>query len=537
MNLRDTDRMLTARERALALHYPFLDTTALLAATPDFTQLPLARALALGCLPVRIEGQAWVVIGDPTDADLVDRLATRTRAPLALADAGDLAARLQSLEREARALDGAGLAAGARGGVLAREGADGREVLRGEQISLRGIAEDESPVVRLVNSTLHDALLGGASDIHFEATPDGLVVRYRIDGVLDEVARVADAPLAEPVISRLKVLAELDIAERRVPQDGRFRVALGGRSTDLRVSIMPSLHGEDAVLRVLDKRQLVPGGGKLTLDRLGFDDEALARIRRLADEPYGMLLVTGPTGSGKTTTLYATIAETLTGTDKVVTIEDPVEYELAGVLQIPVHEKKGLDFARGLRSILRHDPDRIMVGEIRDPETAEIAVQAALTGHLVLSSVHANNVFDVFSRFAHMGVDPHALTAALNGIWAQRLLRKLCPTCAERWTPPRALLDRLGDVDEDRLSSAAWRRGRGCGDCRGSGYRGRRAIAEVLRMTDPLRQLVVDRAPLATLKAAARRDGTRPLREAALDLAFAGETSLEEVLRVTLSEA
>ena len=522
MNARDAHR-----RRAQALGYPFLDTADLLAAEPDFAAITLPRAIARGCLPVRVRGERRVVIGDAADAALIDWLALHGGAPLALADAGDLLARLHAIEGEARALaHDAGPGAGAAA-----------DALRGEDLSLRHIAEDASPVVRLVNSTLHDALQSGASDIHFESTPQGLVVKYRIDGVLDEVAQVGGADVAGPVVSRLKVLAELDIAERRVPQDGRFRVNLGGRSTDLRVSIMPSIHGEDAVLRVLDKRQLVPGGGRLTLDRLRFDDDALARIRDLAAAPYGMLLVTGPTGSGKTTTLYAAIAETLTGRDKVVTIEDPVEYELAGVLQIPVNDKKGLTFARGLRSILRHDPDRILVGEIRDAETAEIAVQSALTGHLVLSSVHANSVFDVFSRFAHMGVDTHALVAALNGIWAQRLLRCVCDNCAEPGPPPAALLARLGAPDPRRLAGARWRHGRGCGDCRGTGYRGRRAIAEVLRMTDALRQLLVERAALPRLKEEARRDGTRALREAALDLALAGETTLEEVLRVTLADA
>ena len=522
MNARDLVRV-----RAEALGYPFLDTAALLAATPDFATLSLPRAIARGCLPVRLDDdEPRVVIGDPADADLVDWLALHGGAPLALADPGDLLARLHALEGAARALDaGHGATAGAANGAL-----------RGEDLSLRQIAEDASPVVRLVNSTLHDALQSAASDIHFESTAQGLVVKYRIDGVLDEVAQVADARVAAQVVSRLKVLAELDIAERRVPQDGRFRVNLGGRSTDLRVSIMPSIHGEDAVLRVLDKRQLVPGGGRLTLDRLRLDDDALARIRDLAAAPYGMLLVTGPTGSGKTTTLYAAIAETLTGRDKVVTIEDPVEYELAGVLQIPVNDKKGLTFARGLRSILRHDPDRILVGEIRDAETAEIAVQSALTGHLVLSSVHANSVFDVFSRFVHMGVDTHALVAALNGIWAQRLLRCVCTNCSEPVTPSSALIDRLALQDPARLAGARWRQGRGCGDCRGTGYRGRRAIADVLRMTDAIRQLLVERAAVARIKDEARRAGTRSLREAALDLALAGETTLDEVLRVTLAD-
>jgi len=518
-----TDERETMRRLALHLSYPFFDTAALHAGTPDFSALPLARALQRNCLPLRVAGQGWVLLCNPFDADLIDWLRTLPAAPqLGLATEGDLRAMLQRAEAGMRALDSTRAAHGTR-----EAGAP-----RGEELSLVAIAEDASPVVRLVNSTLYDALKSGASDIHFESTAAGMEVKYRIDGVLDLATTVEGADTASQAISRIKVLAELDIAERRVPQDGRFRVSMGGRSTDLRVSIMPSIHGEDAVLRILDKRQIVASGNRLTLDLLGFDAGVLRTIRHLAEAPYGMLLVTGPTGSGKTTTLYAAISETLDGRDKVITIEDPVEYELAGVLQIPVNEKKGLSFARGLRSILRHDPDRIMVGEIRDAETAEIAVQSALTGHLVLSTVHANSVFDVFSRFAHMGVDPHALASALNGIWAQRLLRTVCTNCAEPVRADADIVARLEldtDFDDARLVA-----GRGCGDCRGTGYRGRRAIAELLVMNDNLRELITERASVVRIKEAARRNGTRSLREAALALALAGETSLAEVLRVTL---
>src|SRR5262247_2313913 len=295
-----------------------------------------------------------------------------------------------------------------------------------EDLSLRSISEDTSSVVKLVNSTLYDALKSGASDIHLEATASGLVMKYRVDGVLALAGSVAGTETAEQVISRVKVMSELDIAERRVPQDGRFKVSARGREIDIRVSVMPSIFGEDAVLRILDKQNLADEVKGLRLDRLGFDSEPLAFLRRLSNEPYGMLLVTGPTGSGKTTTLYAAVTEINNGRDKIVTIEDPVEYQLPGVLQIPVNEKKGLTFARGLRSILRHDPDKILVGEIRDPETAQIAVQAALTGHLVFTTVHANSVFDVIGRFMHMGVDPYSFVSALNGIAAQRLVRLSC---------------------------------------------------------------------------------------------------------------
>jgi general secretion pathway protein E len=344
---------------------------------------------------------------------------------------------------------------------------------------------------------------------------------------------VSSTQLAEQVISRIKVMSELDIAERRVPQDGRFRVGIGGREIDLRVSIMPSIHGEDAVLRVLDKQSLSEQARGLRLTGLGFSEEMAALLRRLAALPYGMMLVTGPTGSGKTTTLYAAITEINHGYDKIVTIEDPVEYQLPGVLQIPVNEKKGLTFARGLRSILRHDPDKIMVGEIRDPETAQIAIQSALTGHLVFTTVHANNVFDVLGRFTHMGVDPYAFVSALNGILAQRLVRVSCPHCAADDHPSAELIADSGLAGAD-LSGFRFRAGRGCGHCRGTGYKGRKAIAEVLSLTDEIRELIVDRAPIRKIKEAAVRHGTRFLRESALDLVRAGETTLAEINRVTL---
>jgi general secretion pathway protein E len=359
-------------------------------------------------------------------------------------------------------------------------------------------------------------------------------VKYRIDGVLDPITDAPGAALAEQAISRLKVLAELDIAERRVPQDGSFRVSVQGREVDLRVSIIPGVHGEDAVIRILDKQAMIEAHGRLTLDSLGFDAASVATLRELMEAAYGMMLVTGPTGSGKTTTLYAALSETHTGRDKIITIEDPVEYQLPGVLQIPVNEKKGLTFARGLRSILRHDPDKIMVGEIRDRETAEIAVQSALTGHLVLTTVHANNVFDVFGRFTHMGLDPYALVSALNGIWAQRLLRLNCPHCNQRYQPAASDLARLG-LDAGSAQDFSFHKGVGCGDCRGTGYKGRHAVAEILRLDDELREMIVARQPVRQIKEAARSKGTRTLTEAALDVARQGRTTLEEVRRVTVA--
>jgi general secretion pathway protein E len=433
-----------------------------------------------------------------------------------------LAAYLAREESQVRALDGS----------LSGEGGQIAIGSLAEDLSLQRISEDGSAIVRLVRSTLHDGLKAGASDIHIEADSRGLAIKYRIDGVLNYAGSIDGSETAEQMISRIKVLSELDISERRVPQDGRFKVSWQGREIDIRVSIMPSIWGEDAVLRVLDKQALTDHLQGLRLDAMGFDADIKGRLRRLASEPYGMLLVTGPTGSGKTTTLYAALSEINRGEDKIITIEDPVEYQLGGVLQIPVNEKKGLTFARGLRSILRHDPDKIMVGEIRDAETAQIAVQAALTGHLVFTTVHANNVFDVIGRFLHMEVDPYNLVSALNGVVAQRLIRTLCTACCQ---PAAPSADALAHAEIDSVVSADWRfhRAVGCGACRGTGYKGRRAIAEMLVLNDEIRELIIGRAPIRQLKEAARRGGTRSLRENAIDLVREGITSLEEANRVT----
>ncbi|MEY8876489.1 MAG: GspE/PulE family protein, partial [Leptothrix sp. (in: b-proteobacteria)] len=400
-------------------------------------------------------------------------------------------------------------------------------------LSIRSIGEGTSVVVKLVQSTLYDALKSGVSDIHLESHPTGLAIKYRLDGLLTQVGALDGRELAEQVLSRLKVMSELDISERRVPQDGRFRQRAFGREIDFRVSIMPSIHGEDAVVRVLDKRSLADQVTGLRLDRLGFEPGILESFGRLCREPYGLLLVTGPTGSGKTTTLYAALSEINHGHDKIITIEDPVEYQLPGVLQIPVNEKKGLTFARGLRSVLRHDPDRIMVGEIRDSETAQIAIQAALTGHLVLSTVHANNAFDVIGRFTHMEVDPYSFVSALSGVMAQRLLRLNCPHCIEPVGLTVSVLQ-ASLIDPQRAEGRLLRAGRGCVKCRGTGYKGRRAIGELLQLDDALRELIVARAPVRQIKEAARRNGTRFLRDAAVELLLDGQTTLDEVNRVTL---
>jgi len=488
---------------------------------PAFDLLPYGEALQRECLLFRDAAEdLLLVIADPFNMGLREWAEERVHARLdiRLAHRGDIAAYLARHEETLRAMDGIvsmEQSAPQRGGA--------------EDISLRSISEDASPVVRLVNSTLYDALKAGASDIHLETAPGGIFIKYRIDGVLSSVGGIQGTENAEQVISRIKVMAELDIAERRVPQDGRFKVAASGREIDIRVSIMPSIHGEDAVLRILDKQSLSDKVVGLRLEVLGFNAATLAALHRLSNEPYGMLLATGPTGSGKTTTLYAAINEINHGHDKIITIEDPVEYQLPGVLQIPVNEKKGLTFARGLRSILRHDPDKIMVGEIRDGETAQIAVQAALTGHLVLTTVHANNVFDVLGRFTHMGVDPYSLVAALNGVVAQRLVRINCLDCVEDVTPDAALLASSGIVD---VAGFRFRAGQGCAQCRGTGFKGRKAVAEVLILDDELREMIVTREPVRRIKEAACRKGTRLMRDVGLDLVRLGETSLQELNRV-----
>ena len=514
--------------RALAapLGMAVVETADMLACQPAFDLLPLAPAMARCALLLRSGATLFAVLADPYDLDLITFLETRAGADtleLRLALGADIQAYLSRQEETARATDGLHSAA-----PEARR--DGRQ---STQLSFASVSEAASPAVKLVNSTLYDALKAGASDIHLESSATGLVVKYRVDGVLDHAAALNGIDMAEQAISRLKVLAELDIAERRVPQDGSFRVEAGGRDIDLRVSIMPSIHGEDAVIRILDKRAMIEAYGALTLEALGFDAASLVSLRSLAREAYGMLLVTGPTGSGKTTTLYAALTEIHNGREKIITIEDPVEYQLPGILQIPVNEKKGLTFAKGLRSILRHDPDKIMVGEIRDRETAEIAVQSALTGHLVLTTVHANNVFDVFGRFTHMGIDPYAFVSALNGIWAQRLVRTNCPHCALPYQPDAAELAGV-NLTAAEVTDYQFMQGQGCGDCRGTGYKGRRSIAEILTLNDEIRELIVDKKPIRQIKAAAYANGTRSLRVAALDLVRRGATTLTEIKRVTL---
>jgi general secretion pathway protein E len=511
---------------AAALHYPALRLDQLGDLTPAFDILPYHEALEKKVVVFR-DGDAGLklVFCNPFQESLDNWADTRFSLPYRwhLAHRGDLEAYLARHEETMHAMDS----------VLATNDSMPVAVSGVEDLSLKAISEHSSPVVRLVHSTLYDALKSEASDIHIETGPSGIVIKYRIDGVLSLVRSLKGSELAEQIISRVKVMAELDIAERRIPQDGRFKITVRGREIDFRVSIMPSIFGEDAVLRILDKQALSDHIRGLRLDYLGFDQRDITVLRRMIAEPYGMFLVTGPTGSGKTTTLYAAITEINHGHDKIVTIEDPVEYQLPGVLQIPVNEKKGLTFARGLRSILRHDPDKIMVGEIRDTETAQIAVQSALTGHLVFTTVHANNVFDVIGRFIHMGVAPSSFVSALNGILAQRLVRQSCPSCSQPVAPDAALLAESG-IAPETARDFQFRASSGCAACRGSGFKGRKAIAEILYLNDEIREMIVAGESIRKLKEAAQRQGTRLLRTSAIDLVRRGDTTLQEINRVTL---
>jgi len=517
------------------LHAPVDAVAALQHYVPEWSRWPLAQAMRLRVVVARDAAQSLFALA-PAPDDVMLREAVGRQVGESLrwrAVDEDALTALLALGEQAFEARGTLMLASEENGAEAAAG------LQGEPLSVDTISRQSSPVVRLLDATLFDALKAQASDLHLESTPNGMVIRHRLDGVMVAVDDIGSREVAEQLVSRLKVMAELDIGERRLPQDGRFKLRVqqsadsGVREVDFRVSIMPSSHGEDAVLRILDRSRLASESRTLTLEGLGFDAEDSAVVRRLAAKPYGMLLVTGPTGSGKTTTLYAVMQEINDGRDKIITIEDPVEYQLPGVVQIPVNDKKGLTFARGLRSILRHDPDRVMVGEIRDAETAQIASQAALTGHLVLSTIHANNAFDVVGRFMHMGVDLYNMVSALNGVVAQRLMRKLCPHCARPAKPTQAELEAamLSPQLVGQFHEAV-----GCSQCRGTGYRGRKAITEILLMDDVLRNLIVTRASLMDIKAHARLHGTRLLRESALASVLRGETTLAELNRVTLAE-
>jgi type IV pilus assembly protein PilB len=412
--------------------------------------------------------------------------------------------------------------------VIIKENEEGKE----QAVSLETVSDASSPVVKLINTLLIDAMSKRASDIHIETYESGITLKYRVDGVLYPATAVLDRRHHPALVSRLKVMAELDIAEKRVPQDGRFKLRMAKRDIDFRISVIPSVFGEDVVIRILDKSSITKGLQGLRLESLGMVPEVLKRFRRAVNEPYGMVLITGPTGSGKTTTLYAALSELNAGEEKIITIEDPVEYQLEGVVQIPVNEKKGLTFVRGLRSILRHDPDKIMVGEIRDAETAQIAVQSALTGHLVFTTVHANNAFDVIGRFSHMGMDVYSFVSALNCVMAQRLVRMICERCKRTCSASAELLE-LSGLDVGRYSNHEWAEGAGCEHCNGTGYRGRAAITELLDLSPRIRQMILERRPTIDLQSAALEEGMATLRQSAVGKAIAGQTTLREINRVT----
>ena len=522
-----------SRARRLAEQYgfPFVDLDHFQGDHQLFRDIPLDLMIRYQFLPEhREDGHISVVVGDPTDVLKLDELELLLGAPLKVKVASPAAIRdkLQKSESTQRVLDEA--TEGFRM-QLVSETEDGEETLTIDSIT----QQDSSPIIKLVDSIVFNAIQRRASDIHIETRDNEVVVKYRIDGVLYEALDPIDKRHHSTIISRIKIMSELDIAEKRVPQDGRFKLRITGRTIDFRVSIVPTAHGEDSVIRILDKESMSKEFKNLRLDILGFDQGMLTRFRKFIKEPYGMVLVTGPTGSGKTTTLYAALSEIQSPEDKIITIEDPVEYQLRGITQIPVNEKKGLTFARGLRSILRHDPDKIMVGEIRDEETAQIAVQSALTGHLVFTTVHANNVVDVLGRFLNMKVDLYNFVSALNCVLAQRLVRKICDHCRRETShSERALVD--SGLDPADYRGKTFYEGAGCMECNGTGFHGRAAISELLDLSDRIRGMILDRRPAAEIKRAAKEEGMTFLRESALQKVMEGQTTLREINKVTFVE-
>jgi len=521
-----------AEARRLADRYrlPFFDLAHFNIDHDLFRTIPADLMLRYGFVPYRREGNALaIVVSDPRELPMIDELGVLLGSPIKVLVAPPSAIQgiLKKSESSTRVLEEATESFQLQ---ILREDEQGDE-----QLSVEKMTADTSPVIRLVDTTIYTALQRRASDIHIETQDDAVHVKYRIDGVLQSAMRPIDKRFHSTIISRIKVMAELDIAEKRIPQDGRFKMRLGGKTIDFRVSVMPSAHGEDSVIRILDKESISEQFTELRLDILGFPEEELARFRKYIREPYGMVLVTGPTGSGKTTTLYAALSEIKTIEDKIVTIEDPVEYQLRGITQIPINEKKGLTFARGLRSILRHDPDKIMVGEIRDNETAQIAINSALTGHLVFTTVHANNVIDVLGRFLNMGVEAYQFVSALNCVLAQRLVRNICVHCKR---PAHITREQLVEsaMDPNLADSGLFFEGAGCIECGGTGYKGRTAICELLDLTDNIRDIILARRPTTEVKKAAREEGMRSLRESAVERVLAGITTLREINKVTFVE-
>jgi type IV pilus assembly protein PilB len=534
-----TGNPLTDLERAqdVARRYrcEFIDLTNFELHHELFKKIPVDLMFRYHFVPLEetADGKLAIAIADPSQLMMIDEigLLLKQRIVTKVSTEKQISNILAKTEQSQRVLE---------------EASEGFQIIREDEKTgaeetlsidkLTGSQADASPIIRLVDTTIFTALQRRASDIHIETRDDSVVIKFRIDGVLTQAMPPIGKEHHSTVISRIKVMSELDISERRVPQDGRFRVKYNGRAIDFRVSIMPSIHGEDAVLRVLDKESMSEKFRTLTLNVVGFDEDDLRRFRRYIKEPYGMVLVTGPTGSGKTTTLYAAVNEIKTDEDKIITIEDPVEYQLRGITQIPVNEKKGLTFARGLRSILRHDPDKIMVGEIRDSETAQIAIQSALTGHLVFTTVHANNVVDVIGRFLNMGVEPYNFVSALNCILAQRLVRLICDSCRTEVHYPPETLEASG-LDPAQWGKVPLYEGPGCIECAGTGFRGRTAIHELLDLSDRIREMILGKKPTSEIRRAAREEGMRFLRESALDKVRLGLTTLKEINKVTFIEA
>jgi type II secretory ATPase GspE/PulE/Tfp pilus assembly ATPase PilB-like protein len=525
-----SEEIARARKLAERYHVEFVDMDEFRIDQELFRSIPADLMLRYGFVPHRREGKSLViVVSDPTDLPMIDELGIVLSTPIKVTVGAPSAIQsiLKKSESSQRVLEDA--TEGFQLKVV-KEDDTGEENLTVDRLT-----SDTSPVIRLVDSTVYTAIQRRASDIHIETGDDAVYVKYRIDGVLQPAMRPIAKEFHSPIISRIKVMAELDIAEKRVPQDGRFRMRMPGKTIDFRVSIMPSVHGEDAVIRILDKESISEQFTELKLDILGFPEQELRRFRKYIREPYGMVLVTGPTGSGKTTTLYAALSEIKSIEDKVVTIEDPVEYQLRGITQIPINEKKGLTFARGLRSILRHDPDKIMVGEIRDPETAQIAIQSALTGHLVFTTVHANNVVDVLGRFLNMGVEPYQFVSALNCVLAQRLVRLICAHCKRPMKVETKQLEEAA-LDPALAKTHQFFEGAGCIECGGTGFKGRTAICELLDLSDRIREMILARRPNSEVKKAAHDEGMRFLRESAVEKVLHGLTTLREINKVTFVE-
>ncbi|MBI3652201.1 MAG: type II/IV secretion system protein [Acidobacteria bacterium] len=533
-----TQEEIQAREKARRYRLKYVDLRDTEAAGIDYHlihELPVDLMIRHSFVPLRRDGNVlYVAMADPTNFDVIDELEGQLRVRLKPAVATQTAIEdaLKRGDTSARILQDATAGFRADSMTILRETEQGEEVLDMERLS----GDDEmSPIIKLVYTIVLNALERRASDIHIETRDNDVAVKYRIDGALYRAADPIDIAHHQTIIQRIKVMSELDIAERRVPQDGRFRVMIRGRKIDFRVSIMPAIHGENCVIRILDKEQINESFRELNLDVVGFDPHDLKKFRKFIAEPYGMVLVTGPTGSGKTTTLYGALNEIKNEEDKIITIEDPVEYQLQGITQIPVNEKKGLTFARGLRSILRHDPDKIMVGEIRDSETAQIAIQSALTGHLVFTTVHANNVIDVIGRFLNMGVEPYNFVSCLNCVLAQRLVRLLCTHCKRLHQPTDLELNESG-LNPDKYRHEIFYQSQGCEVCNFTGYRGRSAIHELLDVTDSIREIILERRPGSEVRRTARAEGLTSLRESAIAKVFAGLTTLHEINRVTFVE-